>query len=175
MRKAATNASRWRASDASSNQDRPDKVLPTSRRQSFSQIPLPARYRQHPWGAWQASIQPLRRIMTINGPRQFYVAYATQIRPSHVNLRVRSPVMEGLLTLFACIRTVNPSTFCGSRKVVTAMTAGVLWPPESSDKSPVLLVRHRLEATGSQAARDEFAEQRNLALLEQRDALGGVW
>ena len=54
------------------------------------------------------------------------------------------------------------------------MTAGVLWPPESSDKFPVLLVRHRLEATGSQAARDEFAEQRNLALLEQRDALGGV-
>jgi len=61
-----------------------------------------------PWGAWQASIQPLRRIMTINGPRQFYVAYATQIRPSHVNLRVRSPVMEGLLPLFACIRTMNP-------------------------------------------------------------------
>src|SRR6266568_1455815 len=59
------------------------------------------------WGAWQASIQPLRRIMTINGSRQFYVAYAAQIRPSHANLRVRSPVIEGLLPHFACIRTMN--------------------------------------------------------------------
>ena len=54
------------------------------------------------------------------------------------------------------------------------MTAGVLWAPESSDKFPLLLVRHRFEAAGGQSARDEFAERRNLGMLEQRDGFGRV-
>ena len=39
---------------------------------------------------------------------------------------------------------------------------------------PALLVRYRFEAAGGQSPRNEFAEQRNLALLEQRDSFGGV-
>src|SRR5438046_265865 len=54
------------------------------------------------------------------------------------------------------------------------MTADVLWVPESSNKIPVLLARDRLEATGGQSPRDEFAQQRNLALLQQRDGPGRI-
>src|SRR5439155_13163529 len=37
---------------------------------------------------------------------------------------------------------------------------------------PALLVRHRLEAAGGQSAGNELAQQRNLALLQQRDGPG---
>ena len=67
-----------------------------------------------------------------------------------------------------------PSTFWGSRNAGADTTTDVDWAPENYGQLAVLLGRHRFEAAGGQSARDEFAEQRNLALLEQRDGLGGV-